>query len=74
MIMKKVGDPAILPLGGYSKEIKTEYRRNMECYVYCSTIHNNQTAGLIVVSTNRLLDKGNEVYIYNRLLVSYQKG
>lgn len=69
--MKKL---AILPLGGYSKEIKTEYRRNTESYVYCSTIHNNQSMGLIVVSTNRLVDKENEAYTHNRILFSYQKG
>lgn len=64
MIMKKLGDPAILPLDGHSKETQPEYRRNMESYVYCSTIHNNQGMGLILVSTNRLVDKENVAYIH----------
>ena len=55
------------------KEYKnTNFKGYMHLYVYCSIIYNSQIMEAAQVSTDRWMDKEEEAYMYNGILLSHK--
>ena len=65
-------DPAIPLLGIYPEKTHNS-KRYMHPNVHCNTIYNSQDMEATKMSTDRGVDKEDEVHIYNGILISHKK-